>query len=105
MIKLQVGTECGKELQAANIELCPGSGILLSVPLLVVDATRMRVLVATRMRVLYLTLMRVIDVTLMKVLHITFMKSVFCMRKIPLNIVKTIHIPLHHCKNSNSNIS
>ena len=57
-----------------------GSGILLSVPLLVVDATRMRVLVvtrmrvlvATRMRVLYLTLMRVFDVTLMKVLHITF---------------------------------
>ena len=90
-----------------------GCGILLSVPLLVVDATRMRVLVvtrmrvlvATRMRVLYLTLMRVIDVTLMKVLHITFMKSVFCMRKTPLNIVKTIHIPLHHCKNSNSNTS
>ena len=80
--------------------MCPGSGILLSVPLLVVDATRMRVLVvtrmrvlvATRMRVLYLTLMRVIDVTLMKFLHITFMKSVFCMRKIPLNNVKTIGV-------------
>ena len=93
--------------------ILPGRDILLSVPLLVVDATRMRVLVvtrmrvlvATRMRVLYLTLMRVIDVTFMKDLHITFMRSVFCMRKIPLNIVKTIHIPLHHCKNPNSNIS
>ena len=91
----------------------PGRSILLSVPLLVVDATRMRVLVvtrmrvlvATRMRVLYLTLMRVIDVTLMKVLHITFMRSVFCMRKIPLNIDKKIHILLRHCKNANSNIS
>ena len=44
---------------------CPGSGILLSVPLLVVDATRMRVLLATRMRVLLVTRIRVPLVTLM----------------------------------------
>ena len=43
----------------------PGSGILLSVPLLVVDATRMRVLLATRMRVLLVTRMRVPPATLM----------------------------------------
>ena len=47
-------------------KLCtPGCGILLSVPLLVVDATRMRVLLATRMRVLLVTRMRVPLVTLM----------------------------------------
>ena len=43
----------------------PDCGILLSVPLLVVDATRMRVLLATRMRVLLVTRMRVPLVTLM----------------------------------------
>ena len=43
----------------------PVRGILLSVPLLVVDATRMRVLLATRMRVLLVTRMRVPLVTLM----------------------------------------
>ena len=44
--------------------MVPGSCILLSVPLLVVDATRMRVLLATRLRVLLVTRMRVPLVTL-----------------------------------------
>ena len=41
-----------------------GRGILLSVPLLVVDATRMRVLLVTRMRVPLVTLMIDVDATL-----------------------------------------
>ena len=50
-----------------------GRGILLSVPLLVVHATLMRVLDATLMRVLDAILMRVLDATLMRVLEVTLM--------------------------------
>ena len=56
--------------------ISPGSGILLSVPLLVVDATRMRVLLATRMRVLLVTRMRVLLVTRMRVPLVTLMIDV-----------------------------
>ena len=52
--------------------MLPGRGILLSVPLLVVHATLMRVLDATLMRDLEVTLMRVLDVTLMRVLGFTW---------------------------------
>ena len=46
----------------------PGRGILLFVPMLVVEPTDIRVLIVTLMRVFYVTLMRVIDVTLIRVL-------------------------------------
>ena len=56
------------------MEVGPGCGILLSVPLLVVHATLMRVLDATLMRVLDAILMRVLDATLMRVLKVTLMR-------------------------------
>ena len=68
--------------------VCPVSGILLSVPLLVVHATLMRVLDATLMRVLDAILMRVLDATLMRVLEVTLM------RVLDATLMRVLHVTL-----------
>ena len=57
------------------IIVVPGCGILLSVPLLVVDTTLMRVLDVTLMRVIDFTLMMVLDFSLIIVPDVSFKKK------------------------------
>ena len=70
----------GPCLKDANCrgDTCPGSDILLSVPLLVVCVTCMRVADVTLMRVLNVTLMGVVDATLMMDIPFTSMWDVDC---------------------------
>ena len=52
----------------------PVSGILIPIPLLVVDTTLTRVLDITLMMVLDVTIIRVLDITLMMILDVTIMR-------------------------------
>ena len=80
-----------------KLQEVPGGDILLSVPLLVVQATLMRVLAATLMRVLEVTLMRVLDATLMRVLDATLMRvlDVTLMRVLGLTWFCSFNHPSH----------